>query len=373
MNRILGAVAALLLSSACATAPVVSRTTDCVAADAVPAPYAAEDGSSAFDLEVLIYNVEGLPWPARFGRGRKLDRIGAHFRTLFENRRAPDIVMLQEVFSGRARRMVADLPYPTIVPGPSSGARRTLPAAEIPSEHRKGRRRMKGEKGPKLLGGGLYILSRFPVLDQRAEPFSRGVCAGFDCLSNKGVLMVRVAAPGLPTPIDFLTTHMNAQGASRVNLDRTHLAHAMQTDESVIALQEFRNDENPLIFGGDFNMRRAPGRLDHFVYKKPYHIVRHYCSVIVDDCDVAMSWDSDEPWLDTQDLQGFDDGEIVRVRPIRVEAMFDGPQTGGRLSDHDAYLVTYRISWPKTAGDGAFAPAAGGGVCLVGRPTTQLP
>jgi hypothetical protein len=60
-----------------------------------------------------------------------------------------------------------------------------------------------------------------------------------------------------------------------------------------------------------------------------------------------MSWDGDAPWLDTQDLQGFDNGALVAVRPLRVEAKFDGPSTGGKLSDHDGYEVTYRLSWPR--------------------------
>lgn len=84
-------------------------------------------------------------------------------------------------------------------------------------------------------------------------------------------------------------------------------------------------------------MRRASSRLEHFTYRKPYHIVRHYCTVIVDTCDIRMSWDGDEPWLDTQDLQGFDDGTHIKVRPVRAEALFDGPETGGALADHDGY------------------------------------
>jgi len=28
---------------------------------------------------------------------------------------------------------------------------------------------------------------------------------------------------------------------------------------------------------------------------------------------------------------------------VRIEAWFDGPDAGGKLSDHDAYVVTYAI------------------------------
>jgi hypothetical protein len=59
-----------------------------------------------------------------------------------------------------------------------------------------------------------------------------------------------------------------------------------------------------------------------------------------------MSWDGDEPWLDTQDLQGFEDGEEITVTPIRAEALFDRRENGGVLADHDGYVVTYRLRWP---------------------------
>ena len=35
----------------------------------------------------------------------------------------------------------------------------------------------------------------------------------------------------------------------------------------------------------------------------------------------------------------------AEVRPLKVETVFASPATGGRLSDHDGYLVHYRLSW----------------------------
>ena len=37
------------------------------------------------------------------------------------------------------------------------------------------------------------------------------------------------------------------------------------------------------------------------------------------------------------------------IRPIRVEALFDGSPGSPQLSDHDGYMVTYRIEWPVGA------------------------
>ena len=66
-------------------------------------------------------------------------------------------------------------------------------------------------------------------------------------------------------------------------------------------------------------------------------------------CDVRMSWDGDEPWMDTQDLQFYWPGSLISVRPIRVEAVFDGRPGSPQLSDHDGFLVTYGLEWPAAA------------------------
>jgi hypothetical protein len=49
--------------------------------------------------------------------------------------------------------------------------------------------------------------------------------------------------------------------------------------------------------------------------------------------------------MDTQDLQAFFPGARIDITPIAIEAMFDEPVDGVMLSDHDAYLVEYRVSW----------------------------
>lgn len=318
------------------------------AADA-PVPIAGASGEVSVEIGVLIYNLEGLPWPARKGRGIFLDAIGTELLRLRDEGRAPDIVMVQEAFTRRGAAIGLKAGYPFIAAGPAARSRRGAGGADVPRDFIKARRFLKGERFPKVLNGGLYIYSKYPIVRAVSDPFSRRACAGFDCLSNKGALLASVEIPGAPSPVDFLTTHMNAQRASKVDIERTHVAHRLQTDEIAKFLTAHRGEGRPLIFGGDFNMKNASNRLEHFTYRKPYHIVRHYCVVTVSDCDVRMSWDGDEPWLDTQDLQGFDDGAVVKVRPIRVEAMFDGPETGGKLSDHDGYLVTYRLSWPAAS------------------------
>lgn len=308
------------------------------------------DGRSSVELDVLTYNIEGLPWPARNGRAAKLRAIGDHLDRLRRAGDAPDVVLFQEAFSGAAANAVEAAAYPALAAGPTRTQRRTLDAAGKVPGSRKWR---KGEIGIRLLSSGLVIASRYPIVTHMSEPFSRRSCAGFDCLSNKGVLHARVAIPGVPDTIDIFNTHMNAQRASGVSKERHTPAHNIQAEELAAFLDARRAPENPAIFGGDFNMRRSLPRFDTFEALQPLTLVHRYCTAS-SDCEVRMSWDGDAPWMDTQDLQLFASGRRVEVRPVRVEAMFDGRPDSPMFSDHDGFRVRYTISW-----DAAALPAPG--------------
>lgn len=308
----------------------------------------SEDGRmQTTELSVLIYNVEGLPWPARRNRGPWLDRIGDHLAKMRAMGTAPDVVLVQEAFTPRAARIGSTASYTNRIRGPGFADMPEI--GMVDQAHIDGRRLRKGERSGKLLGSGLYVFSDFPVTGVYKRGFSRHACAGLDCLSAKGTMLVRIVIPGVPTPVDVMTAHMNSRGAARVREARTLAAHRYQILEAARFLLDVRDPANPLILGGDFNMRNSPDRLDHFDQHKPYNIVHRWCTDPENACDVRMSWDGDAPWLDTQDLQVFDDGQTVTVRPKRAEAIFDGPETGGKLSDHDGYLVTYVLSWPASA------------------------
>jgi endonuclease/exonuclease/phosphatase family metal-dependent hydrolase len=199
------------------------------------------------------------------------------------------------------------------------------------------------------VSSGLVIATEFPLIAWGAQPFGRSSCAGFDCLSNKGLALARVAIPGLPAPLDLYTTHMNAMRASRVKEARHFAAHARQAREIGEYLEAQTPSWLPVIFGGDFNMRAAPARFETFEAVHGLELVHVRCLADSDLCDVRMSWDGDAPWLDTQDLQLFGSGTIISVRPVRVEAMFDGSPGSPRLSDHDGLRVVYELSWPAAA------------------------
>ena len=312
-------------------------------------------GTASTTFSVLTYNVEGLPWPARRNRGPNLREIARQLSALRDQNAAPDIVLIQEAFSSQAAGIGAQAGYLNQVAGPAARERRPPTSDDADPSLTARRKLTKGERFGALLPSGLYILSDFPVIAVERQPFRSRECAGYDCLANKGVLHARIAVPGVPAPIDVFNTHLNSRGSAGVSRSRSLKAHRLQVDEISRFIEQRWKPENALLFGGDFNMRNAPSRFEHFAQKTPYRLVHQHCLSPNAQCDVRLSWDGDEPWMDTQDLQGFESGNQVFVEPMRVEAMFDEPWRGNKpLSDHDGLLVIYRLSWPLSASAKAF-------------------
>lgn len=338
-------LAMALLASACAT-PSPRRSMACADATA-PSLSTTPDGRAiTTTLSVLTYNIEGLGWPARTGRATALRAIGDRLAALRAEGRAPDIILFQEMFSGAAKRAVAATGYPAIVTGP----RRTTRAQGVTKDALPGRSHiMRGEIGVHVTGSGLAIASRYRVVHVDMHAYGRYSCAGIDCLANKGLVLARIAIPGVPTPIDIYDTHMNSRGASRAPTHRNLAAHNRQSLEASAFIDRTHDDAYPLIFGGDFNMRHSESRWGNFSRYQSLDLVHRVCANPASGCDVRLSWKGEAPWMDTQDLQFFWPGDSVSIRPIRVEAMFDNGPDGPALSDHDGLLVTYRLSWPRNA------------------------
>ena len=211
----------------------------------------------------------------------------------------------------------------------------------------------RGEVGLRVAGSGLAIASRFPISHSDLRAYGKKSCAGIDCLSNKGIVLARVLIPGVPRPVDIYNTHLNSSGASRAPEQRRDAAHERQALEASEFINKTHDDANPVILGGDFNMRNSDERWSQFQRYQKLALVHQVCASGFGDCDVRMSWDGDEPWMDTQDLQFFWSGESVSIRPIRVETMFDGSPSSPALSDHDGLKVTYELRWR-----GAVKPAS---------------
>jgi endonuclease/exonuclease/phosphatase family metal-dependent hydrolase len=301
-------------------APAVAVTAPPVVAGAIRAGPDAP-GEAATELSVLTYNVRGLPWPVALHRGAALREIGRRLADMREAGVQPDVVLIQEGF----RREVADLVR-------ESGYRYWVRGPE------------RGDAPGKLTGGGLHVLSDTPIEDVRTITYS--ACAGFDCLAAKGAMLVRIQPTGALQPIEVLNTHLNARHASKAAAAEAQAAHNRQTDQLNAFVEAARDPELPLLVGGDFNVKHAPERYYHAALARPYMVVSEFCSQPGSGCgpgaaDAAVA----EPWLASQDLQAFAADPGVRIQPISTARLFTAPDPKARLSDHDGYLVRYRLSW----------------------------
>ncbi len=344
--RYLAAISLTAFVSACTTLPP-PRVQTCSLASPAQVSASADGTRASTTFDVLTFNIEGLGWPARAKRGPALARITAALKEMEARGDAPDIVMVQEMFSKAAIRAVTRSGYPNMVFGPSRTQRKSLPGADrMPGPYRW----KKGELGLHMVGSGLAILSRYPIIETRSEPFGRRRCAGLDCLGNKGILYARVVIPGVPSAINLFNTHLNSQRSSRVSPRRHARAHRLQVDELGAFIGAVGDQDVPTILGGDFNMKNSAIRFERFRnVTEPFEVVQEWCTANPLPCDTRISWDGDEPWMDTQDLQLFESGATVTVTPIRVQAVFDGSVDSPRLSDHDGFRVTYRVSWNTSA------------------------
>lgn len=303
-----------------------------------------ETGEQVAYVSVLSYNVAGLPWPRRAGAGRAMQRIAQAWPDEFAYG-APDVLVLQEAFVPSSTRLSGKVGYPNVVRGPGRRDRAAALIEPADPDFRRGASRLRGERVGKWLGSGLVLATGMEVRSQVTHPFGSHACAGYDCLANKGVQLVELAIPGMPEPLFVLNTHLNSRLASGVDEERSMTAYLRQVAQIEQVLDRYWAGRGPLVWAGDFNARANPER---FAAKEEHvrgELAHRFCIERPDDCVVTMSWDNDEPWMDTQDLQGFAQGSQVSVRPAAIRARFDAPRDGRMLSDHDGLEVVWRLSW----------------------------
>lgn len=317
---------------------------------AAPAVQTGADGTSFTEISVLTYNVHAFPWPLRLDGADAMTQIGAKLRALRSEGRAPDVILVQEGFSGDAR-LIADVGgYPFHANGPTRAdsiavGDETRGEARV-AELRTTANWKKAETLGPLVGSGLRAFSRYPIRETSAGSFGSHACAGYDCLAGKGALSVRIDIPGVPGGVSFLTTHLNANKRSGVSQTRSGQAYELQLERLKTFMDARLAATAPVIFGGDFNIKNQQKRREQAAaLLSGFSTVHRYCDANASTCNQAYHGDQRSGWLEPRDFQGFRDGANVRVEPIEVTALFDGGDDGAMLSDHTGYLVKYRLSW----------------------------
>jgi len=342
------AAAALGVSGAAAPRATAHRAVG--RADALRASL-AQNGA----LTVMSYNVEGLPAPARFGRSASLERIGSRLAGLRLEGRQPNVVLLQEAFAAEAGRIASRAGYRYAVDGPMADEVNRQPAPAGAAMLVDQASHLKGEDDGKWLGSGLRILSDYPITKVERLAFPAWACAGYDCLANKGALVVWVNVPGAAGPVAFIDTHLNSRVASGVAKARADMAYAYQVD----ALRQFIADNVPpgavAFLGGDFNSGKAAIRREDLGLGLLPDARNSLLEALSDEREVSVQDSSDTQAIleRGKDWLFYRGSWRCRVALTGFDVPFGRAPDGTSLSDHLGYEARYRLSDRPTQRAGA--------------------
>lgn len=280
-----------------------------------PAP--AAEPATTLELKVLSYNIKGLPLITDLDRLKRIGELLAERRRLGDE---PDVVVLQEAFVRKARRVRKRAGYPYAIRGPREGS---LFAN----------------------ASGLEVLSNFPIVARYDRTLND--CAFPECLVAKAIVGVELELPGVPVPIQVFTTHLQAD-------TRNDPVRRNQIDDLTVFLRRIPFGAAPAIFAGDFNFKPKHGSYHKFLRETRFADSGYDCLGHPSACQVVVGADGRTDWTDVwktaNDRQFYyqPTRSPVHIQPIRVIRNFTEPYPGGEgghLSDHWGYEVHYRIRW----------------------------
>jgi hypothetical protein len=291
-------------------------------------------------LSVMTYNVKGLPFPAAYGRADKLAEIGQRLGYLRRAGVQPHVVLLQEAFIPEAKAIARAAGYAHVALGPQIADVGTAPV-----DLAGGASWFKGESLGKWVDSGLVILSDYPIIRTRKMAFPADMCAGFDCLAAKGVLLAWIKVPGHDTPVAIADTHLNSRKASGVDVNRANTAYGLQ----VAAARQFIRANVPadagIIFGGDFNLGHDPRRIAAEAAQGGIVPGAREATALANAIDTTGMTSRDRTAIlsrakDKQYFRaGADDGLVLRD----LEVPFGIDNGGNRLSDHLGFIASYAV------------------------------
>ena len=309
-------------------------------------------------LSVMTYNVKGLPWPVARGRDEDLLAIGDRLANLRVLGRQPHVVALQEAFTDQAREIGRRGGYAHIVAGPSADEAQA--AGPITAEDRTlaaGARWVNGEGAGKYSGSGLQIASDYPVVRVARAAFPAFACAGYDCLANKGILLVALAVPGVARPVEIVTTHMNSRNHTGVSRARGLSAYRRQVAFLARFLVKYHDQRSPIIMAGDFNTGPAGPRrqalglaLRHWRDQDSAGPLREPLAVSNDTLLTGGGTIDAAHWIIERgsDRQFAGDGSDLSLTAGRLTVPFGRDCNGKMLSDHMGFAFAYQIT-PRMA------------------------
>ena len=305
----------------------------------------ANPTTQAQDISIMSYNVHGLPWPFTHGRPGALRKIGARLAAMRAAGEQPHLVLLQEAFSHNAKAIAREAGYPYAVRGPGCGDRWRAHPDVGEMQFIRGDNKLKGEGDGTFEDSGLLVLSDYPIVDVKRMAYARFACAGYDCLANKGMLLVRVAVPGAAKPLTVVDTHMNSRGASGVPPQRSDAAYARQAQELREFVEANVPADAPSIVAGDFNIKRDTYRRAMIiggggVLTGAQDAIRSALSgsaALDDKAAVDTIADRGADWLFARGGGG------TQLTLEKVSVPFGREPNGKSLSDHYGYVAHYSM------------------------------
>ncbi len=296
-------------------------------------------GARAVLLNVLSYNIQGLPSPLKSNTKPLFERIAEILRERREAGNQPEIVLLQEAFDGDASLIAETTGYGYVLKGPGRKAKSEKGQVHWALQTRKSYMSFKDPQ--KFTGSGLYILSDYPIVEAQHKAFDSDMFAGFDCLSNKAILLARVQVPGLDTPVDIINSHFNSKRSAGAPSRHVLRAHQRQTDTLAWFMKKLCAGA-PVIVAGDFNTKQTE-RYQYFRNTLPLVDAAEDCLTPGRNCRLGTGTIRDTVLYDTNDKQFFRDTDGYSIVATSLERNFSEKLDGRPLSDHLGYEVTYRI------------------------------
>ena len=300
-------------------------------------------------LSVMTYNVHGVPWPIARNRGAAFEKIETRLSALRKKNAQPHVIVLQEAFTERAKQIASISGYRYIANGPTTEEINEKKPDIADSSFLKATHFFKGEESGKLLDSGLQIASDYPILSVKRGAFPAYACAGYDCLANKGVLLVTVAIPGSDKAVTIATTHMNSKKASGVSQSRSLYAYQLQVAAIDAFLSANRDPDLPIIFAGDFNASSDARRsylLDEGTSKwsaSPVSSALQNCMAAAISRGGKADDLAEYVVKRGRDWQFYASGISDQITATKFEIPFGRERDGTMLSDHVGYGIFYEL------------------------------
>ncbi|WP_417463455.1 endonuclease/exonuclease/phosphatase family protein [Kordiimonas sp.] len=310
-----------------------------------------ENLNDGVSLKVLSYNIHGLPSPLRSKTTPLFERIAEILRTRRAEGSQPEVVLLQEAFDGDARIIADTTGYRYVLKGPGRKDNSEKGRAHWVPQTRKTYASFSDPQ--KFIGSGLYILSDYPIVKAQHKVFDSDMCAGYDCLSNKAILMASIEVPGVSVPIDIINSHFNSRRSAKAPSKHVFRAHQRQTDTLSWFMKKLCGSA-PAIVAGDFNTKQRE-RYDYFRATLPLVDAAEDCLGTEGVCRLDEGTPKAQVLYNTNDKHFFQGSENYLIKPVYMVRNFKEELDGRELSDHLGYEVEYRIT-PNAA---STAPASG--------------